>query len=304
MNKYIGKICPYCKTKFEEGDSIIVCSSCDMPHHKECWVENQGCTTFGCMGTIKAVDSDATTTVTTNEISYEEPSSESSVFCTRCGTQSPSSASFCRRCGNPLRTSSAVPVYTQANTVNTNLYAYTPQNYNPHPTYTQQPQQNAYGNNNTYIQQNYYPQRNAAIAADVAALIGKNREYYIPKFQKMKSQQKKTSWNWPAFFFSPYWFIYRKMYGCGIVAFIFALLATALADIVLIPVLSLGVYISIGIFANYIYMQRLEKKANQAKSINEPYKTQFIQSNGGVSGVALAIAIIGWTLLYTILFRY
>lgn len=56
MNKdYIGKICPYCKTPLAQGDAVVFCSICDMPHHKDCWKENQGCTTFGCTGTIKEI---------------------------------------------------------------------------------------------------------------------------------------------------------------------------------------------------------------------------------------------------------
>ena len=47
MNDYTGKICPYCKTAFKPDDEIVVCSECDMPHLKDCWIQNQGCTTFG-----------------------------------------------------------------------------------------------------------------------------------------------------------------------------------------------------------------------------------------------------------------
>lgn len=53
MENYIGKICPYCKTKIMEGDAVIVCPDCGMPHHAECWQENQGCTVFGCAGGAK-----------------------------------------------------------------------------------------------------------------------------------------------------------------------------------------------------------------------------------------------------------
>jgi len=71
VNDYVGKVCPFCKTKFQLGDDIVVCSECDMPHHKECWVENQGCTTFGCLGTIKS-SVDAETTVTVVEMDFED----------------------------------------------------------------------------------------------------------------------------------------------------------------------------------------------------------------------------------------
>ena len=296
MNNYIGKICPFCKTEFKEGDDIVVCSSCDMPHHKDCWIENQGCTTFGCMGTIKSVDG-GTNTVTATEISFEDTSSSSHVFCTKCGAQNSSESSFCSKCGNSLRATSSAPVYTQANPANTNPYAYTQQNYNPQPTYNQQYQQNNYySQNNTYGQQNYYSQSNGAIDADVVAMVGTKQEYYIPKFQQMKSQNKKTSWNWVAFFFTPYWFMYRKMYGYGFATLGVAFLIT-LINAPIFSFLSLGGYITMGIFANYIYMQWLEKHANQVKTMNEPFRTQFIQKNGGVNSMALTLTIIGWVVL-------
>ena len=53
--KYIGKTCPYCKTRLTEEDDIVVCSACDMPHHLSCWQDNQGCTTFGCTGSIQHI---------------------------------------------------------------------------------------------------------------------------------------------------------------------------------------------------------------------------------------------------------
>ena len=53
--KYIGKTCPYCKTPLVEGDTVVFCSVCDMPHHLSCWQDNQGCTTFSCTGSIKEI---------------------------------------------------------------------------------------------------------------------------------------------------------------------------------------------------------------------------------------------------------
>lgn len=47
---YIGKICPYCQFAISQHSEVIVCSECNMPHHRECWNENGGCTTFGHQG--------------------------------------------------------------------------------------------------------------------------------------------------------------------------------------------------------------------------------------------------------------
>ncbi|GHU64755.1 hypothetical protein AGMMS49983_11180 [Clostridia bacterium] len=47
-NSVIEKICPYCMTEIKVDEEVVLCSQCDMPHHRECWTENGGCTTFGC----------------------------------------------------------------------------------------------------------------------------------------------------------------------------------------------------------------------------------------------------------------
>ena len=113
-------------------------------------------------------------------------------------------------------------------------------------------------------------------------------------------QNKKTSWNWPAFLVSPYWFMYRKMYGYGAgtlgVAFIIAL-----RGFTFLSLAAFGGYMAIGIFANYIYMNFLEHKAQQAKGMTEPYKTQFIAQNSGVNSTATVLTVIGYALLVVIL---
>lgn len=286
MNDYTGKICPFCKTEFKPGDDIVVCSDCDMPHHKDCWVENQGCTTFGCLGTIKNADSGATT-VTATQMNYDEPRaaySNSVVYCTRCGAQNPSSSAFCSKCGNRLTTVAEVhtqaPVYTQANPNNSNPYSYVNQ-------------QNSYSTNS------YTGYQGVGLDADLQLLVRTKTEYYIPKFQELKSQNKQTSWNWPAFLVAPYWMIYRKMYGYGAavlgINFILSLIGSGFLSLV-----SLAGYIVLGIFANSIYMKFLEGKANQAKAMNEPYKSQFIAQNGGVNTTATVLTIVGYALLVII----
>lgn len=129
MNDYTGKICPYCKTAFKPDDEIVVCSECDMPHHKDCWIENQGCTTFGCLGTIKAAGND-NSSVTTKEMNFEDISQPAgvTVYCTKCGAQNASTSLFCSKCGNRLSTPvvAHAPTFQQSDPANTNPYAYAP----------------------------------------------------------------------------------------------------------------------------------------------------------------------------------
>lgn len=43
-----GKICPYCQSPIKPDSHPVVCTSCGIPHHRQCWEENGGCTSFGC----------------------------------------------------------------------------------------------------------------------------------------------------------------------------------------------------------------------------------------------------------------
>jgi len=47
-----------------------------------------------------------------------------------------------------------------------------------------------------------------------AAVGSKKAEFYVPKFVRFdQPRASKLSWNWPALFFSFYWFLYRRMYA-------------------------------------------------------------------------------------------
>lgn len=82
MESYIGKICPYCGSEIKEGDAVKVCPSCGIPHHEACWIENKGCTTFGC-----------------KEQNCEE---QPAVLCTVCRAPNEPGKKFCSNCGAPL----------------------------------------------------------------------------------------------------------------------------------------------------------------------------------------------------------
>lgn len=42
-------VCPYCRMPFDEtGPPRIFCTACGTPHHEDCYMENGGCTVFGC----------------------------------------------------------------------------------------------------------------------------------------------------------------------------------------------------------------------------------------------------------------
>ena len=42
--------CPFCRSHTEKPSALIVCSECKTYYHRECWLQNQGCSVFGCDG--------------------------------------------------------------------------------------------------------------------------------------------------------------------------------------------------------------------------------------------------------------
>jgi len=87
MMDFVGKICPYCKQELGAYDNVVVCTSCKMPHHKECWEESRGCTTFGCMGSAKSAQ----------DYEFNKP-----IYCIKCGTPNNNTDRFCVNCGEEL----------------------------------------------------------------------------------------------------------------------------------------------------------------------------------------------------------
>ena len=44
------QVCPYCRVPVDlSTGEALVCEGCHTPHHADCYVENGGCTIFGCV---------------------------------------------------------------------------------------------------------------------------------------------------------------------------------------------------------------------------------------------------------------
>jgi len=56
--------------------------------------------------------------------------------------------------------------------------------------------------------------------ADVATAVRTNTLRFVTVFKKQEKTGKKASWNWGAFFFGAYYFLYRKMYKQGLLLFL------------------------------------------------------------------------------------
>lgn len=213
------------------------------------------------------------------------------MFCNKCGAQIPDGSTFCSSCGQPL---------AGGNVNNQQSYNAQP-NYNVQPNYNAQPN---YGVQQNYgVQSNYGMENtNTSPMDDKEAMrifLGKNAQYYLDKFDDIKLSGK-NGWNGTAWFFSAFWFIYRKMYGigCGILG-VFLLLG--FIDVKMFSysetpfwmrIIEMIIWIGLGTMANRWYMQYAERKIEESKMLPEQIRVQALMKNGGTSPLAVVIAVV------------
>lgn len=134
-----------------------------------------------------------------------------------------------------------------------------------------------------------------------AAIGPSNLAYYLSYFARADAAGKTSlSWNWPAFFFVPAWYIHRKLYGWGVFFAAFAVLVElfdkGLDRSFTTPlhsgglwsahtfVLVLLVVVPSAVFANGIYYRRTQRLLSEARSTKSLPADQllFVRERGGV----------------------
>lgn len=278
MNKFIGKVCPYCKGVFTEADEVVICSDCEMPHHKECWISNKGCTTFGCSGTIQGIDFEPDFGISSTP-KYEQRDAiqhreeiEEALFCSRCGSKLDSGSGFCAKCGAPIQNMQTYNVSAQNQTI---------------------------GNIKSKLAETF--KTNNTVDPEVTKYIATKSEYYMAQFQQMKGQRKYTSWNTFAFLVSPFWFLFRKMYVFGAIALAVDFVACGILGGIFGLMLPVIVAVASGLFGNYLYLFDLEKRVDRGKNLQEPFKTQYLEQFGDVNPTIPSIAAVVFVLIVVLL---
>jgi len=195
------------------------------------------------------------------------------MFCPQCGNTNDNTAKFCSGCGSVLP-----QVVQNASTLHTEFDA----PGNPEEFYT--------------------------------AIVGpKNQDYYLRHFSRFdRDGNAGASWNWPAFFVTFYWFLYRKMWLNALIYFL-------LPYLVMIPMgvaaamsgKSAGTFIGIGYFlyaagilllppmyANALYYKHCKKKISETRSSTHDLQRQLgeLSGKGGTSNVVL-IAVLVFALI-------
>ncbi len=195
-----------------------------------------------------------------------EKVSRDTVFCSACGTKNASISSFCSNCGSELVSNKQNIDYKKDNT-NT--------------------QSNVSSNTNNYSDLD-----------DIMKFVGKNTGYYQNKFDTITKTGSKTTWNWAAFFLNIYWLLYRKMYLQAGGLFLVTVVLNFIPYIGWL--VSIGVTVAFGIYANSIYLDHIQKKLVEINNLDYSQREFAMQSKGGVN-IVLPIAIFAGTVILTLI---
>ena len=131
-----------------------------------------------------------------------------------------------------------------------------------------------------------------------AAVGEKNTDFYLSRFHYFDSHGVAISWNWPAFFFTFYWLLHRKMRLIALLYVLLPLLLAALDRIVFsgedlaVAVISLlylaAAFIVLPMYANALYYGHVKKMVGKARGESRDGETALsvIAAAGGINSIA------------------
>ncbi len=240
---YENQICPGCNQPLLPGEDIVVCPECATPQHRACYDKLGSCVNgyLHASGYIWQPDSpdapvyeDSTpeTESVTYAGEYKQEATEG-LFCPMCGTKNEPGAFACKNCHNPM------PVGMNANI---------PFPFNNTPFPHQSPYLRGTGLTDD-------DEIGGFKAADIAVYLKNYQRKFIPKFKRFSEGGLKASWNWGAFFLSPFYFFYRRMLKAGL-AFFGIFIAISL---IITPILEKDSALYISVY-NEVYDEMTENR--------------------------------------------
>ncbi len=193
--RFENQICPVCEKKFIENDEIVVCPECGTPHHRSC---------YNSLGECK------------NKSLHKEGFSFEPV--------KENQEKIDILIDDEIKNTSDV-----VNVVNVEFNGDDAKNNEDLKSTIEELFKNINGKSTDQVLINNTP------SSYYEAAIGKNQNYYMPRFLIMEGTQKKHLLNVCAFVFPFAWAVYRKMYKLALLVFCIYI---ALMGVTMAPILS------------------------------------------------------------------
>ena len=277
MFYYEGFNCPVCRKPFENGEDIVSCPKCGLPHHRTCWAKEHQCHAAEYHDTEHQWSRENASNKTDKGYVPPEGQPTNAHICPHCFTRNTEFAEFCAHCGNSL----GVAEWHSASN------SYTP--YTAHTPVVSNEDEQA-----------------------LSAIVAVNTQYYIPRFRKIQTGFT-YEWNWAAFLLGPLWLFYRKQYLLGGLMFAFQIIldiasmwlmypiqtATTEADALLaveqmasnpmmipatvLSLLILAAHILLGLKGTHLYLHYCNQRIQKARELTPGISVAELSSFGGVS---------------------
>ena len=322
MADYTNLLCPVCKEKFSPEDDIVVCPICGTPHHRACYAKEGRCANYEWHKENKTYNIEEELAKLNSEQREQAQGGEgeqnSFVICPRCGTHNDSQAIFCNKCGAPISNGFGAGVnggFGGGQFGGAMPFA------------------------NPFVAQNENELIDGVEAWKFASVVKENKLRFLFNFKSLSQRKRKTSFNFAAFFFAPFYFLYRKMYGVGIAAAIVMLvlnipsvilsltneylseiagttitygldlsqasLSFVMSATYICSLLITAVRIVCGLFANWLYFKKCKKivASIDAKATNRDEFVAMANKKGGANKVLIIVLIaIYMVLIWTVMF--
>lgn len=239
---YTGNICPGCDIAFTDCDDIVVCPECGTPQHRECYEKENKC-----VNSDKHAEGYVWQGVTFKKPTVTHTPARETVPCPNCGNENPKGAEVCSTCGMKFTIFGMNVVDAMHEKENEN------KNHNNNiPDYkapftlgegegfdgiNQQTANDTAEAIKNIFSGEFSENGQGSVSGDgrinlggpfplddeiggvrtntIGNFIGSNALSYISKFRKIQAGSK-LSFNFAAFFLSPYWYFFRKLYKAGI----------------------------------------------------------------------------------------
>ncbi len=287
-----GQKCPVCNAYLFDDEDIVFCPTCGAPHHRDCYLQLGHCALEADHGTDRQYDANKVET----ERAAEEPEQKAAAYrCPRCGTELGEDEKVCPRCRTPkMQGAGGMPPFGFG--------------FSAGPKWKGE----------TEIE-------DGVTLNDIVPVVAVNTQRYCDKFITL-GKKHRISWNWAAFLFPAAWSFYRKNYLSGVLMGVLEIAATLLImpmqmlyssattpkdEMVANPVtlwlfivgaiLSLGVSIFAGMFADYMYRGSCIEKAKRIKAADDGERELLRYKIGGVNPLLFVIVLMAQNYIPTII---
>ncbi|MCM1365440.1 MAG: DUF2628 domain-containing protein [Faecalibacterium sp.] len=232
--KYDKCKCDGCSREFDENDDVVVCPVCGTPQHRECYKLKGECVNAArhAEGFVWQ-DAVAQSEIPAKEdtVSDEKQEQGDALVCPNCGHENEPGSKVCEECGTKF-TLFGINILEKQMKLEKEIEE---EEKAREQEYAQSDENGNTVNGRRIIRDvdDLIDARVEIIAPgiteeqkkeplcgytirEVIGFIGRGSDRYVEKFRKIERGNKHT-FNWAAFFFSPFWFFYRKMHRFGII---------------------------------------------------------------------------------------